>query len=244
MLSESNNKTVVITGAAGGMGAALCEHLLEREWTVIGIDHNQHRIKALADRHANFHPVAIDLTDSCLTQKVLAQVQQLPSLKGLVNLAAISYGDSIEQLDDEAWERSFAVNVTPAMRLIRALAPLLRENGGGSIVNVSSPVALVGARKASYSASKSALHGLTMSCARNLGAANIRVNLLLPGPTITYMTKDWSQARQQAIAEGSFLKRLCQPQEIARVIAFLLNDDSSYITGSTVDMTAGSMFGH
>ena len=228
MSLESNSKSVVITGAAGGIGKAVCVHLLEREWQVIGIDHNQERMQSLADEHANFHPIIMDLTDPCLTQKVLDQVNHLPFLKGLVNLAAISHGDSIEQLDDEAWERSFAVNVTPAMRLSRTLAPVLRKNGGGSIVNVSSPVALVGARKASYSASKSALHGLTLSCARNLGEANIRVNLLLPGPTITYMTNDWSQERQQAIAEGSFLKRLCQPHETAHVIAFLLSDDSSY----------------
>ncbi|WP_157198208.1 SDR family NAD(P)-dependent oxidoreductase [Methylomonas sp. DH-1] len=243
-MNESNYKTVVITGAAGGMGKAICEHFLEREWSVIGIDHNQERMKALANDHVNFHSVVMDLTDPCLIDTVLGRTRNSPPLKGLVNLAAISYGDSIERLDDEAWERSFAVNVTPAMRLIRALSPLLRENGGGSIVNVSSPVALVGARKASYSASKAALHGLTLSCARSLGEANIRVNLLLPGPTITYMTSDWSQERQSSIAEGSFLKRLCQPHEIARVIAFLLSEDSSYLTGSTVDMTAGSMFGH
>lgn len=244
MVSESNDKTVVITGAAGGMGKAVCEHLLEREWSVIGIDHNQNRMQALTNDHANFHSVVMDLTDPCLVEKVLDLARNLPSLKGLVNLAAISYGDCIDQLDDEAWERSFAVNVTPAMRLIRALVPLLRNNRGGSIVNVSSPVALVGARKASYAASKSALHGLTLSCARSLGETNIRVNLLLPGPTMTYMTSDWSQERQESIAQGSFLKRLCQPHEIARVIAFLLSEDSSYLTGSTVDMTAGSMLGH
>ncbi|MBL1266009.1 SDR family NAD(P)-dependent oxidoreductase [Candidatus Methylomicrobium oryzae] len=244
MLTASADKTVVVTGASGGMGHAACDHLLRQGWHVIGVDHNLDRMQAQARNQANFHPIVMDLTDPFLTQRVLDTVQTLPPLKGLVNLAAISHGDGIEQLDDEAWEHSFAVNVTPAMRLIRALSPLMRENGGGSIVNVSSPVALVGARKASYSASKSALHGLTLSCARSLGPANIRVNLLLPGPTITFMTNDWSAARQESIAEGSFLKRLCHPLEVAKVLAFLLSDDSSYMTGSTIDMTAGTMFGH
>lgn len=244
MLNGSLLRTVVITGAAGGMGQALCEYLLSLGWVVVGIDHNEARMQELSSKYSALQPLIMDLTSPILSQQVLDRLQTLPPLKGLVNLAAISYGNSIELLDDDAWERSFAVNVTPAMRLIRELAPLLRENGGGSIVNVSSPVALVGARKASYSASKSALHGLTLSCARSLGEANIRVNLLLPGPTITFMTNDWSEERQCAIAEASFLKRLCLPQEIAHTIAFLLSDDSSYITGSTVDMTAGSMFGH
>lgn len=244
MLNEPTNKSVVVTGAAGGMGQSICKHLMGLGWQVIGIDHNQERMESLAGGQANFYPLIMELTDTSLSQQVLNRLMSMSPLKGLVNLAAISYGDSIEYLEDEAWEHSFAVNVTPAMRLVRALTPLFRKNGGGSVVNVSSPVALVGARKASYSASKSALHGLTLSCARHLGEANIRVNLLLPGPTLTYMTNDWSKERQQAIAEACFLKRLCQPNEIARVIAFLLSEDSSYMTGSTVDMTAGSMFGH
>ncbi|MDD5272714.1 MAG: SDR family NAD(P)-dependent oxidoreductase, partial [Methylovulum sp.] len=139
---------------------------------------------------------------------------------------------------------SFAVNVTPAMRLIRLLTPAMRRNQGGSIVNVGYPVGIIGARKPSYAASKAALHGLTMSCARQLGGDNIRVNLLLPGPTITYMTCDWGQERRDGIAENTFLKRLCTPEEIAKTINFLIGNESSYITGSVMDMTAGSLYGH
>ncbi len=83
-----------------------------------------------------------------------------------------------------------------------------------------------------------------MSCARNLGEFNIRVNLLLPGTTITEMTKDWGQERQLAIAKESLLGRLCTPQEIAESIAFLLSDHSRYMSGSILDMTCGSMWGH
>lgn len=237
-------RTVVITGAAGGMGRAACRHLASTGWQVLAIDHNAERLTALAAGQPGIQPVHADLTDPDLCSRVMTQLQSLPPVEGLVNLAGTSQGDVIDSLTDADWELSIAVNVTPAMRLIRALTPHFRRQKHGSIVNVGSPVGLIGARKPSYAASKAALNGLTMSCARNLGGDNIRVNLLLPGPTITEMTGDWSPARRAAIADGSFLKRLCTAEEVAEVIAFLLGPGSRYMTGSVVDMTAGSMWGH
>lgn len=236
-------KTVVVTGAAGGMGRQICAHLAAQGWQVLAVDHNTERLQQLTES-TNIRPLHIDLQAADLCDQVLAQLDGCPPLKGLVNLAGVSIGAPIERLAAEDWDMSFAINVRPAFLLIQALAAHLRQGGGGSIVNVGSPVGLIGARKPSYAASKAALQGLTMSCARNLGADQIRVNMLLPGPTVTEMTKDWSPERCQSVAEGSFLKRLCQPQEIAEVIEFLLSPASRYITGSIVDMTAGSMYGH
>ncbi len=236
--------TVVITGAAGGMGRAACMHLAQQGWHVIAIDHNSSRLAALTENQANITPLLADLTDPKLCDCLLALLPNLPQVAGLVNMAGISCGNTIDALNDDDWQHSFAVNITPAMRLTRALTPYFRQQKKGSIINVGSPVGLIGARKPSYAASKSALLGLTMSCARNLGADNVRVNLLLPGPTVTEMTIDWSVERCQQIAQGSFLKRLCTPEEIAQVIAFLLSPASSYMTGSVVDMTTGSMWGH
>lgn len=237
-------RSVVITGAAGGMGRATCRHLADAGWRVIAVDHNAERLSALAAAHTGIVPVHVDLASEDLCPRVLGVLVGQPPVEGLVNMAGTSQGDLIDHLNDADWEMSFAVNVTPAMRLIRALTPQFRQRRQGSIVNVGSPVGLIGARKPSYAASKSALTGLTMSCARNLGGDNIRVNLLLPGPTITEMTGDWSPARREAIAEGSFLKRLCTPEEVADVVAFLVGPASRYMTGSIVDMTAGSMWGH
>jgi NAD(P)-dependent dehydrogenase (short-subunit alcohol dehydrogenase family) len=239
-----SSRTLIVTGAAGGMGAATCLTLEAQGAEVIAIDANAAALQQLAADGARIHPLPIDLAAPELIERIETLLAGLPPLAGIVHMAGISFGSPIEQLDDEAWERSFAVNVTPAMRLIRALAPQLRQRGGGSIVNVGSPVGLIGARKPSYAASKGALHGLTMSCARNLGPDGIRVNLLLPGTTITGMTQDWDEARRAEVAQGNFLKRLCTPQEIAHVVAFLLSDASSYVTGSVIDMTAGGLWGH
>ncbi len=227
------------------MGEKLVEVLLDTGASVTGIDHNTERMEALARKFTGrpFDPVVADLLDENLEKRLCAALPEEEPIGGLVNLAAVSCGDVIENLTDTDWDRSLATNVTAAMRLIRLLSPRMIKHGG-SIVNVGSPVGLIGARKPSYAASKAALVGLTMSCAKNLGHQNIRVNLFLPGPTITRMTEDWSEEKRRAIATESFLGRLCQPVEVARTIRFLLSPDSSYITGSIVDGTAGSMFGH
>lgn len=243
-LSSPSPRTIIVTGAAGGMGACTCQALAAQGDHVLAIDLNQQGLQALSKEQPGIHPLAIDIAQADLSQQVLDRLSGLPPLAGLVHMAGISVGSVIDDLDDDAWERSFAINVTPAMRLIRSLAPQLRQQKHGSIVNVGSPVGLIGARKPSYAASKSALIGLTMSCARNLGQDNIRVNLLLPGTTITGMTQDWDEARRAAVAEGNFLKRLCTPEEISNVIVFLLSNASSYVTGSVIDMTAGGMWGH
>lgn len=234
---------VIITGAAGGMGQATCQLLASQGYSIIAIDHNESRIKSLHNNLA-IKTLAIDLTDTELTQRVQNELQDNLPVVGLVNMVGVSKGSTIDRLSDQDWDESFAINVSPAMKLIRLVTPIMQQQKNGSIVNVGSPVGIIGARKPSYAASKAALLGLTMSCARNLGNDNIRVNLLLPGPTITYMTEDWDADRRQSIAEGSFLKRLCTPDEIAQVIAFLLGSGSTYITGSIIDMTAGSMYGH
>lgn len=242
---NNTNQTMVLTGAAGGMGLATCQYLAEQGKHILAIDCDTLALQTLVIQYpTQIHPLTIDLGSLDLIEHVETALKNLPPVAGLINMAGISYGKPIDELTDEAWERSFAVNVTPAMRLIKLIAPMMREQGGGSIVNVGSPVGLIGARKPSYAASKGALHGLTMSCARNLGPDNIRVNLLLPGTTITGMTSDWDEQRRHEVAQGNFLKRLCHAHEIAHMIGFLLSKECSYLTGSVVDMTAGGLWGH
>lgn len=236
----------IVTGAAGGLGSALCKLLLKRNLAVLGTDHNQKRLEALADHLSapTFFPVLADLESPDFIERLEASRPASHPLRGLVCTAAKSMGGDILNLRDEDWQCSFDINVTPAMRLARHCAPLMEQAGGGAIVNVGSPVSIVGARKPAYAASKAALTGLTVTLARNLGPRGIRANLLLPGPMITLMTEDWPEEKCRAIAESSFLKRLCDPVETAAIIAFLLSADASYLTGSVIDATAGSMFGH
>jgi len=241
------NKTIVITGAAGGMGQALCHLMVEKGFYVLAIDHNQQRLEIMSRDISSeaFIPLVMDLKETGIVNIVEHSLKNIfRPVYGLVNLAGISQGDNLYNLTDDDWQDSFQVNAMVPMQLARMVAPKMKASGGGSIINVSSPVGLIGARKPSYAASKSALLGLTMSMARNLGKDNIRVNMVLPGATITFMTADWSKKKRQAIAENTFLGRLCEPKEFAKSVSFLLSEDSSYMTGAILDLTAGGMVGH
>lgn len=234
-------KTVIITGAGGGMGQACALFLAQAGWQVLAIDRNADRLAVLKSE-LPIKVLVLDITDPHLETQITAQLNDMPPLSGLVNMAGVSVGSPIQELNEDMWNLAFAINVDAPMRLIKLASGIMES--GGSIVNIGSPVGIVGANKPSYAASKAALHGLTMSCARNLGPANIRVNLLLPGPTITCMTNDWPENRRTNIAQGTFLKRLCTSQEVAKAVGFLLSDHASYFTGSVLDMTAGSLWGH
>jgi len=235
---------VVVTGAAGGMGMAVVRRLLADGRDVVAAVRRPHELEVITAGRTRLHVVATDLCDAGMSSLVVeaSRATGLPCA-GLVNLAGVSVGAGIDAIDDADWASSFEVNATAPMRLCRALVPALRAAGGGAIVNVASPVAIQGARKVSYAASKAALLGLTAALARSLGRDGIRVNAVLPGPTITGMTSDWPVERRENIARSTALGRLCEPEEIAGVISFLLGPDASYMTGAVLDVTGGAFLG-
>lgn len=248
--TNTGSPSVVVTGAAGGMGCATVDVLLEAGWRVLALDRDEQRLQTVfSDRLSKAQDerirlLGLDLAAPNGEAALMQALEGWPAPVALVNMAGRSSGGRHADLSLDDWTQSFEVNVTAAMRLIRCLSPAMQAQGAGSIVNVGSPVGVVGAKKWQYAASKAALHGLTMSVARSLGASGVRCNLLLPGPTITGMTSDWSEEVRDQVAQGTVLKRLCTPKEVAQVVRFLVSSESSYMTASVVDMTAGSMMGH
>lgn len=216
------NGWVVLTGAAGGMGQTIAQRCLVDGYRVVAVDRHEERLRALFKQQApssELRTLCFDISQPDVGERVLdALGTDAAHLHGLVNLCGVSLGDSSEKLLGEDWEKPFDINVTAPMRLVRALGPWLRKRRAGSIVNVSSPVALLGAHKVSYSASKAALLGFNVALARELGPNGIRVNALLPGATTTFMTQDWDEAKRQSIARDSSLGRLCEPREIAGAV--------------------------
>lgn len=236
---------VVVSGATGGIGRALISSLSARGYELLALGRSPAELEGLLGLGRSISTLEVDLAGNNITQATQRALDKLgwSELFALVNLAALSFGGSVTEVSLEDWQTSLQVNLTAPMLLTQVCAPRMTGARGGVIINVSSPVAHVGSRKASYAATKAALHGLTMSSAKTLGPKNIRVNTLLPGPTLTKMTQDWPLERQALIARETFLGRLSEPQEVADMICCLLSDDARYMTGALVDLTAGSLWG-
>ena len=231
------NKLVIVTGTASGLGLSTANLLLESDYLVLGID----KMPSMID-NPNYHHYEADLSQLDIS-KVRKNLEDVNGIwYSVIHCAGISVGKPIGELSEVDWNYSMQVNVTSAMKLCQLADELMID--GGRIILVSSPVAFAGAKKPSYSASKAALHGLTMSVSRTLGKRNICVNTILPGPMITGMTDDWSEERRASIATESRLNRLAKPAEVAYVICRMLDNEWSYMSASIIDMTCGSMFGH
>ena len=168
-------------------------------------------------------------------------MSQLPPLPCFIDGAAVLTDKRFPDINPSTGKIIRDVCEAGASEVDRAVAALLRA-GRGAIVHVASPVGRIGANKVSYAASKAALLGLSAAEARNL-APEVRVNAVLPGPTSTKMTSDWDAAKREQVARGTLLGRMCEPEEIAGVVAFLLGADATCVTGAVLNATGGANIG-
>jgi len=237
-------RTAIVTGAGSGIGRATALRLAAEGARLVVTDVSAQRLDDLRAEigTAIVGSIVGDISDQATIDACVAACGGTVHL--LANVAGIMDAFlPVAEIDDATWDRVIAVNLTAVMRMCRAVVPVMIAGGGGSIVNVSSPVAILGARKISYAASKAALLGLNAALARALGRDGIRVNAVLPGPTISFMTNDWDEEKRDRIAASTFLGRLCEPWEVAAVLSFLVGPDSTYMTGAVLDLTAGALHG-
>ncbi|TPI64986.1 SDR family oxidoreductase [Mesorhizobium sp. B3-1-3] len=242
-------KRVLITGAATGIGRATAEHLVAQGAAVFGVGLDAEEGKALAGRYAGDKLIFRE-TDATREIEVRAAVaeatERFGGLDAVVNCAGIyPTGKRLEELSDEDWNRTIAVNLTAIFRVCRATLPLLRAAGGGSIVNIASVHADATVPGVpAYAATKAAVVGLSRQMALDYAVDRIRVNAVLVGSVATRMTLDGLEAAGGAEALGlSFepnrIARIANPSEIASAIGFLISDASSFVTGSAMQVDGG-----
>lgn len=227
------DRKALITGGARGIGRRIAGQLMEAGAEVFVFDLNED-----PDDRApgEFH--AVDIGDPAAVRKAVAK---LPSgITLLVNNAGITRDRSIAKMSDEEWQAVIDINLSGAFYVTRALAPGMREAGGGRIVNISSINGIRGNfGQANYCAAKAGIIALTKTAAREFGAKGITVNAVAPGMVLTEMTKQLPPEILQKALDETVLKHLTEPGDIADAVLFLLSDKARCITGEVLKVDAG-----
>jgi 3alpha(or 20beta)-hydroxysteroid dehydrogenase len=238
---ELEGRTVVVTGAARGQGAAEARLLTRRGAHVVVTDVLDDEGEALVTDLAALGKaeyVHLDVTSeqdwAVLADGLTGRGQ---TVHGLVNNAGVPQRARVGEVDVADWNRTFAINVTGPLLGIQALLPLMGP--GSSIVNVGSVAGLTGHHAAPYTASKWALRGLTQSSALELGERGIRVNIVHPGLVRTPIVDAAPQAFLDAHLSITPLGRAGTVDEIAEVVVFLLTDRASYVSGAELPVDGG-----
>ena len=234
-------KVVLISGGARGQGAAEARMLVaEGAKVVIGDlrEDEGRRLAAELGQAAVF--VRHDVTEEAEWARAVAAAERLGGLHGMVNNAGIYTPRTLLETDAALFEQHTRVNQFGCFLGMKAAVGAMERSGGGSIVNISSTAGLRGSPGAfAYSATKWALRGMTKSAAIDLAPRRIRVNSVHPGPIDTDMLKVRSVEQNLQRVQQVPMKRMGTAEEVARLVLFLLSDDSAYVTGAEVTIDGG-----
>ena len=263
------DKVAVVTGAASGMGRAAVEALTANGATVYAIDLREEPLRQAFENVEAVHTIALDISDSAAVSRAIQRVNdEQARLDVLVNAAGVSTPNSEKQrwvdeinqeminaakegreyhpdflsgITDDDFRRVVDINLNGTFYMIREAAPLMKETGG-SIVNFASVAGLMGLpMPAYYPASKAAIVGMTKAIAAELAPYNVRVNALAPAGINTAMFAASGDEHMEALLALQPLKRVADPEEIAKTVLFLASEESGHYTGQTLSPSGGAV---
>ena len=243
-MAEMNGQVALVTGGIRGIGLAICERLMNRGVKVAaGYSSNQDAARQFCDKYADYgvsiHQGNIGRNEDC--ERVIAEVlEQHGQLDILVNNAGVTVDKTMRKMTPEEWDKVIHINLSGAFYLSRAILQHMLDRGYGRIVNISSVIGSSGAfGQANYASAKSGLFGLTMSMALETASKGITVNSVTPGYISTDMTAAVPGNVMDKLIERIPVGRLGEPNEVARVVEFLADPESGYITGQVYPVNGG-----
>ena len=240
-------KVALVTGGGRGIGRAIARKLAEQGYDV-AVNYQQSRavaeelVNELRQAGCRAGAFQADVAEPNAVKAMLHAVEtELGPVETLVNNAGIALpGGLFQDVDDETWNRAFAVNVGGMRNVIRAVLPHMLHEKRGSIVNLSSIWGLRGAScEVTYACTKAAVVGLTRSLGLELAPSHIRVNAVAPGCIDTDMVRSLGRETMDALAQDTPLGRLGTPEDIAAAVVFLAGEDASFITGQVLTADGG-----
>jgi NAD(P)-dependent dehydrogenase (short-subunit alcohol dehydrogenase family) len=251
-LFDLTGKVVIVTGSTKGIGRAMVEGLARAGASVVVSSRKQDLCEEVAQEVANATGAEV-LGLACHVGEwdavpgfVDGVLQRFGRIDGLVNNAGINPARiAPADMTLDYWRKVFSVNVEGPLRTSQCVYPTMREQGGGSIVNIGTMAAYSGgANICAYGSSKAALLNLTKSMAMDWAPANVRVNMLSPGPFMSEMMEGGAKTQPgflDLVAGGTFLKRIADPQEIVGPVCYLVSDAASFVTGDDLSVSGGMM---
>jgi NAD(P)-dependent dehydrogenase (short-subunit alcohol dehydrogenase family) len=238
-------KIALVTGSARGIGLAAAARFLDDGWHVAMLDILGDTLRAavrMLDRGDAVLPIEADVSDPKAVQDAVQQAhRQFGRIDALVNNAGIAVFKPMLDVTLEEWQRVLAVNLTAPFLMTQAVAPIMRDQGGGAIVNITSISGLrASTLRVAYGTSKAGLAHLTKQQAAELAQYGIRVNAVAPGPVDTAMARAVHTPEIRADYHDHIpLNRYGLESELANAIRFLCSDEASYITGQVLAVDGG-----
>lgn len=243
------SKTALITGASQGIGACIAKRLAKEGYAIAINCRSQAEVEGGGEQVATecraFGVEAecfiASVSDFAACEAMVAAVKErFGSIDVLVNNAGVTQDGLIARMSEEQFDFVASVNYKGVFNMIRHITPIMMKQRSGRIVNVTSVAGLYGnAGQLNYSASKAGVVGMTLTAAKELGPRNITVNAVAPGFIETPMTAVLNQKYQDEVRAQIPLRRFGQPEEIAGAVAFLVGEDSRYITGQVLVIDGG-----